>query len=511
MDTLRIKNFRSFIDTGVISINRVNVLLGKNSSGKSSFLNVFPMFKESANNELRSPFMWYNEGLYDYGSYRNAHCRFSEGKEPIVFEFGWHSLEKKKGSQCDDCGLYDRERLGLLNAKQYKLEVSINNDTKGDYLETVILTAGEHFAKVVCSKDRYLTFYLDNRLLDSKQAIWDYKAKGILPNIRFKGQYNPVSNVRKFINEIIPEGAHLKNADYEKMYGITSLNPSEIYAYYEQNRSINPFMDYVLKAHKLESKEFQYFCNDIYLSIIIFGLLYADQYLSSSFEVTSYMLPIRHVFGRYIRNRNLAVERIDSSGANVMEFLLSLKKKELESFNMLLNKVLGITVSVVYDEKDKKKEADDNRSIYIESKWGKDNIVDVGYGYTQILPIIILLWNIARNKSACEFPDIVIIEQPEVHLHPSLQGDVAKLIVEAISLAKSSKSNLQIFVETHSEAFVNRLGKYVRLNSTSKDEGIPADEVSLLLFEKKEKGTTISSTSYDKDGYIQRWPIGFLN
>lgn len=511
MDTIRIKNFRSFIDTKEISFNKVNVLLGRNSSGKSSFLNLFPMFKESAKNELRSPFMWFNEELYDFGSYQNARCRYLNGNEPIVFEFAWSALNEKIGPQCDDCRLYDRRRLGFLNSSNYKLTISVNNDVKGDYLEKVVIKAGSHTAKVVCSKSRSLKFFLDENLLESKPAVWDYKATGILPEIRFKTKYSPMTNVKKLINALIPDEPQvaLKNADYEKLFNIQATDPYSIYSYYEENKEHNPFMNYIVKAHKCDSPEFIDFCKNIYLSIIYFSLVYADSYLSSTFEETSYMLPVRYAFGRYIRNKNLAVENVDPSGANVVEFLLSLNKDEMDSFNNTLNKVLGVTVSV--EPEDKKNKHDDNKSVYIQTNWGKDNIVDVGYGYTQILPIIVVLWNIARQKNTCEFPKIVIIEQPEVHLHPSLQGDVAKIIVEAVSLAESNKSNLQIFIETHSEAFVNRLGKYVRSYSKKQGDGISSKDVSLLLFDKTDKGTCITPTSYDENGYIQKWPIGFLN
>ena len=504
METIRIKNFRSFIDTGEIAINKVNILLGQNSSGKSSFLNLFPMFKETTKNELRSPLMWFGEGTYDFGAYNNVHCRMAKKGEPVVFEFSWKSLQKKKGTRCENCGLFDRVQLGFMNANNYRISFSVNSDDKGDYLEEVVLYGDDHTARVKCSKSRSLSFFLDNHKKKSTPAVWDYGVEGILPNVRFKGKYSPINSIRRVINALIPENYQepLKDVDYQKLYDIKSINPREIYSYYEQNKDDNPFMDFIVKAHKIDSEEFLQFCNNIYLSIIISSFVYADGYLSSTFDETSYMLPVRYAFGRYIRNKNLAVESIVPSGENVMEFLLSLSKKELEDFNILVEKVLQVTVSV---------EGDDNKSIYILSKTGKDNIVDVGYGFTQILPIVTMLWNIARKKSNCEFPNTVILEQPEVHLHPSLQGDVAKLIVEAMILAKNTDSNLQIFVETHSEAFVNRLGKYIRNNEAHQQDGISSNEVSVLLFEKGAQGSIITPTKFDSKGYIEKWPIGFLN
>ena len=504
MDTIRIKNFRSFIDTGDIAINRVNILLGQNSTGKSSFLNIFPLFKESSKNELRSPLMWFGEGTYDFGTYQNARCRFAKPGEPVVFEFAWKSLQKKKGPHCDGCRLYDRLLLGFMNSTNYRLSISVNSDDKGDYLEEIVLIGDSHSARAHCSKSRQLSFYLDDSEIKTKRATWDYSVEGILPNVRFSGSYSPMNSIRRVINSLIPDSYQqpLKDRDYQKLYDIESIYPSDIYSFYEHNRNANPFMDFILKAHKEDSQEFKDFCNNVCLSLIIYSFAYADRYLSSSFDETSYMLPVRYAFGRYIRNKNLAVETINPSGENVMEFLLSLSKEELDDFNALVEKVLQVRVSV---------DGDENKSISILSRMGKDNIVDVGYGFTQILPIVTILWNIARKKSGCEFPNTVIIEQPEVHLHPSLQGDVAKLIDEVISLAKSNNSNLQVFIETHSEAFVNRLGRYIRNNELHHQGGVLSSEVSVLLFEKRGDGSIIIPTRFDSKGYIEKWPIGFLN
>lgn len=57
MDSIRIKNLRSLRDTEKISIKKLNILVGSNSSGKSTFLRVFPLLKQSFNKNKWTSFM----------------------------------------------------------------------------------------------------------------------------------------------------------------------------------------------------------------------------------------------------------------------------------------------------------------------------------------------------------------------------------------------------------------------------------------------------------------------
>ena len=221
------------------------------------------------------------------------------------------------------------------------------------------------------------------------------------------------------------------------------------------------------------------------------------------------MKPLRYSIGRYVRNRGLAVDSIDSSGENVLEFISSLDSKELQSLNKYLFSALKIKVSVG------KKNA--NGQLFIETingnKTEKYNIVDVGYGITQVLPIAIMLWDKARKANDCEFHDMIVIEQPEVHLHPRMQESLAQLLISALDLSKSNNGELQLVVETHSSVLINRIGRYIRENGKAEDpgKGINEKDVSLYLFEKKAGITNIQKTQYDTSGRIQKWPIGFLD
>lgn len=94
MDSIRIKNLRSIVDSGEIHLSNINILLGRNSSGKSSFLRLFPLLKETSRHELRVPILWFDEN-YDFGDFSNTISRHSEGnRDTISLEFLW-SLSKE--------------------------------------------------------------------------------------------------------------------------------------------------------------------------------------------------------------------------------------------------------------------------------------------------------------------------------------------------------------------------------------------------------------------------------
>lgn len=79
------------------------------------------------------------------------------------------------------------------------------------------------------------------------------------------------------------------------------------------------------------------------------------------------------------------------------------------------------------------------------------NIVDVGFGVSQILPIITQGLNMQKEET-------FILEQPEIHLHPKMQMKMADFI---LSLALSEKN---VIAETHSDHIINRLCRRIMEN-----------------------------------------------
>ena len=125
-------------------------------------------------------------------------------------------------------------------------------------------------------------------------------------------------------------------------------------------------------------------------------------------------------------------------------------------------------------------------------KGPKRNLIDVGYGVSQALPI---LTELLRDDS----PKMFLLQQPEVHLHPRAQAALGSLFC---SLAASGK---QIIVETHSDYILDRVYMDIRDKRTD----LKADDVSILYFERNELDVNIHSIKVDKDGNILDAPPGY--
>jgi hypothetical protein len=120
------------------------------------------------------------------------------------------------------------------------------------------------------------------------------------------------------------------------------------------------------------------------------------------------------------------------------------------------------------------------------------NLIDVGYGVSQVLPIIV---DCLRGDEG----GIYLLQQPEVHLHPKAQAELGSFLGV---LAK--QQNKRFVIETHSDYLVDR----VRMDIRDKKGLTPAD-VALLYFERKNGEATIHRLELDEQGNILNAPPGY--
>ena len=123
---------------------------------------------------------------------------------------------------------------------------------------------------------------------------------------------------------------------------------------------------------------------------------------------------------------------------------------------------------------------------------------DVGYGISQILPIIVQICMLQNGA--------LLIEQPELHLHPSMQSNIGSLFAETIL----SSSGAQIIAETHSEHLVRRIQSLV--GKGRKNGGLDPEDVSLICVDQTSSGDSyvIPIPLNHEGGFTVRWPGGFF-
>ncbi|MCY3764133.1 MAG: DUF3696 domain-containing protein, partial [Gemmatimonadetes bacterium] len=120
-------------------------------------------------------------------------------------------------------------------------------------------------------------------------------------------------------------------------------------------------------------------------------------------------------------------------------------------------------------------------------------LTDIGFGVSQILPVLVLCFYVPRKSK-------VILEQPEIHLHPSVQAGLADVFIDAWE-----QRNVQVLFESHSEHLLLRLQRRIA-------EGkIKREDVSLYFCSMDDHGASnISQLEVDKFGNISNWPKGFF-
>ncbi len=159
--------------------------------------------------------------------------------------------------------------------------------------------------------------------------------------------------------------------------------------------------------------------------------------------------------------------------------------KLFHGFNFNIQEILKAdSISLRYQEKGENNSSNEYRPI------------NVGFGITYILPVIVALLKAQPG-------DLVIIENPECHLHPKAQRQIGEL------LAFVANAGIQIIVETHSDHILNGIRIAV------KDKKVSTDAMQVLFFDREHVSGAFNTNVYAPaildDGSLDYWPEGFFD
>lgn len=121
-------------------------------------------------------------------------------------------------------------------------------------------------------------------------------------------------------------------------------------------------------------------------------------------------------------------------------------------------------------------------------------ITDVGFGVSQILPVLVLCYYVPEGST-------ILLEQPEIHLHPSVQAGLADVFIDAIKTRK-----IQIVVESHSEHLLLRLQRRI----AEQEKGFTNADAALYFCDLRDGTSHLLPLDLDEYGNIRNWPEGFF-
>ncbi len=190
--------------------------------------------------------------------------------------------------------------------------------------------------------------------------------------------------------------------------------------------------------------------------------------------------------------QSMGNSKIDKFGAGYIDQILDWNDRQSEELYELIPILKDL--KILYDIKPHRLVGgrfEIKVKVKSKSKW--ESLADVGFGISQFLPIIVADLQLSDDST-------LIMSQPEIHLHPSVQANLGDYLVKQVN-----ERNKNYIVETHSEYLLNRMRLLI-----VKGEISPED-VAVYYFENSIKdGSITHRIEFTKDGQILNAPKGFF-
>jgi hypothetical protein len=454
----QLSNFKAFAGPENIPIRPITLIFGPNSSGKSSLFQSLLLLKQTLEeSEAPETTLLFKGKQVDLGNYReivhrhdlnndiSVKASFSKPAQ-LLESFPFHvSDEGLANSYIDeDLARYKKITLGIvMTCDAFTLDVHVKQ-------------ISNYFDNDISPSATYIRFQKDNKL---------YRSELI-----------------KGCGNIFDDDALESLKHYFSELGIKNFLPDFDYLIYSP---ISGYDDY------LYSKEFL-------LSMAMASMF--KQFLSEIY----YLGPQRELPKRTYVLSGTKTTYVGKSGEFVPD-LLTIDNEILLKVNSWFGKL-----AIPYILKVARLSDPDTDILDLFSLRLLDNLTgvhvgisDVGFGISQVLPVIV--------QSTISIGKTLLIEQPEYHLHPRLQAELGDMFIEA---ALGERRNT-FLIETHSEHLILRILRRIRetAEGTLPEDLTPIkpEDVAVLYVQPGDNGSRIINIPVNEEGYFDRpWPVGFF-
>jgi hypothetical protein len=204
--------------------------------------------------------------------------------------------------------------------------------------------------------------------------------------------------------------------------------------------------------------------------------------ISQDLETLIHVGPLRDFPRRAYRMTGESPRNVGQRGENWLNILLGVKNRAsiIKEVNNWLDK-LGYKMRIEW-----------GKQGYVHPMLTDKNgievsIKDTGFGISQLLPVLI-------QGYTCTPGTILILEQPEIHLHPKAQADLGDLLIAI------SKRGVRLLIETHSEHLLLRIQKRIAENFFTDNKTLSPNDVSLCFIEAGKEGSKVYNIQLGETG-----------
>jgi hypothetical protein len=529
------QNIRSLKNLNSITFKPLTILVGKNSAGKSTFARLLPLLKQSSEKRKHSPILWWGR-LVDFGSFDDVRTSFSDD-DFIDLSI---SFDSSSSIFLIRNAYYSFKEIPLQKPAKISstFRLSKNSEDGTTILRELIIDIFGVKINAKFNSNQVSSISLNEENIDIPNNIRLNWSQGqIFPLIR---SINTSTNQQTSISDealFVPR-RHTRfgasNVRKEISYFLHGNTQEERKEEIADRLPIAPIDDFLQYCKNLPNSTttwkgtFAATTNNsqalkkLHATVILYKidilLAILDEVTQKFLTETSYLEPLRATAQRYYRREEISTDELDPKGLNTPFFIQGLTQKERDSLNSWTTENFGFKLSV--------KGSGGHLSLNIQQSGqlnSSRNMADVGLGYSQLVPVALQLWAAQHRRTAENSRKYlgnrrsfgitgrtVVVEQPELHLHPAYQAKLADVFSNSINLSRSEPDGipLNIIAETHSPNLISRLGELVSLGK------INPKNIQILVFEDSNdnnEGSTVRTAEFDDDGILKNWPIGFFD
>ena len=481
---LRFQNFKSWEDTGDMGMANITGFFGTNSSGKTAILQFLLMLKQTVESSDRQRILHMggdSQSYVDLGtSYDLIHQHILPGT--ISFSLTWKppifkpKLELFAGridwiKEIETS--FSSFKLNPFYSKEYsqiKFESEIYIDL--DDFEIKTMTYQYNFDDSFTNLDYHLENNHDLQTLILLLDNQDLLNKALS---QIGSSLNKLVKSVKIQMDLIRKNFNLYQVStYTSNFKGDKVESSKV-------RHLDPFKGYIFPD---ESKSF----------LKDFDLSNLEQSFENLFQNLYYLGPVREYPSRIYRWSGEKPQDVGKRGEWTIAALLAAQKSDPEILEKIASWLRELNLIHSFDiqpivahrqEYEVKIRRTPNSS--------EVSLTDVGFGVSQILPVLVLCYYVPEGAS-------IILEQPEIHLHPSAQMGLADILIQV-----SKTRKLQIILESHSEHLLRRLQRRIA------EEEFSNEDVALYFCSTDQEGkSNLTPLEVDQFGNINNWPDNFF-